>query len=170
MSSAAKVAYLMSTRALLDPSLGLALQKAGQSLGIVVTWNFLPEVNDAQLHRTFAEMTSQQFDAAMVDAGGSFLARRASIVELAGKHHLPMIYPFRDYVDSGGLMSYAPDLGELAQRLADDVHQILNGAKPGNIPIYRPNKFQLIVNLRAAKALSLEMPPTLLAHADEVIE
>ena len=130
----------------------------------------LPEVNDAQLRRAFTEMTSQQFDVAMVDASGSFLARRTSIVELAGKFHLPMIYPFRDYVDSGGLMSYGPDLGELAQRLAVNVQQILNGAKPGDIPIYRPNKFQLLVNLKAAKALSLEMPPTLLARADEVIE
>ena len=63
-------------------------------------------------------------------------------------------------------MSYAPDLGELAQRLAVDVHQILNGAKPGDIPIYRPNKFQLLVNLKAAKALSLEMPPTLLVQCE----
>jgi putative ABC transport system substrate-binding protein len=170
MPSAAKVAYLASSSALLDSSLGLSLQKAGQSLGMVLTWNFLPEVNDAQLRRTFAEMTSQQFDAAMVDASGSFLARRASITELAGKYHLPMIYPFRDYVDSGGLMSYAPDLGELAQRLADNVHQILNGTKPGDIPIYRPNKFQLTINLKAAKALGHELPSTLIARADEVIE
>lgn len=170
MPSAAKVVYLTSSGTLMDTSLGLSLQKAGQSLGIALSWNLLPEVNDAQLHRAFAEITSQQFNAAMVDASGSFLARRTSIVELAGTFHLPMIYPFRDYVDSGGLMSYAPDLGELAHRLAVDVHQILNGAKPGDIPIYRPNKFQLLVNLKAAKALSLEMPPTLLARADEVIE
>jgi putative tryptophan/tyrosine transport system substrate-binding protein len=170
MPSVAKVAYLTSSRTLMDTSLGLSLQKTGQGLGIVLNWNFLPEVNDAQLRHAFAEMTSQRFDAAMVDASGSLLARRASITELAGKLHLPMIYPFRDYVDSGGLMSYAPDLGELAERLAVDVQQILNGTKPGDIPIYRPNKFQLVVNLKAAKALSLEMPPTLLARADEVIE
>jgi ABC-type uncharacterized transport system substrate-binding protein len=168
--SAAKVAYLTSSRTLMDTSLGLSLQKAGHGLGIVLTWNFLPEVNDAQLHRAFAEVTSQQFDAAMVDASGSFLALRASITDLAGKLHLPIIYPFRDYADSGGLMSYGPDAGELAERLAVDVHQILNGTKPGDIPIYQPNKFQLIVNLKAAKALSLEMPPMLLARADEVIE
>jgi len=66
--------------------------------------------------------------------------------------------PFRDYVDSRGLTSYAPDLGELAQRLAVDVHQILNGAKPGDIPIYRPNKFQLLVNLKAAKAQPRNAP------------
>ena len=67
-------------------------------------------------------------------------------------------------------MAYAPDLGELAQRLADNVHQILNGAKPGDIPIYQPTRFQLVVNLKAAKTLGLSVPPTLLARADEVIE
>ena len=170
MPSITKIAYVTSSRVLMDTSLGVSLQKAGQDLGIALTWNFLPEVNDAHLQRAFAEITSQQFNAAMVDASGSFLAQRASVVELAGKHHLPMIYPFRDYVDSGGLMSYAPDLGDLAQRLAVVVHQILNGAKPGDIPIYRPNKFQLLVNLKTAKALHLEMPPTFLARANEIIE
>jgi len=67
-------------------------------------------------------------------------------------------------------MAYAPDLGELAQRLADDVHQILKGAKPGDIPFYQPNKFQLIVNLKVAKALDLTVPASLVARADEVIE
>jgi putative ABC transport system substrate-binding protein len=170
MPSTAKVAYLTSSRTLMDSSLGLWLQKAGESLGIALTWKFLLEVNDTQLLHTFAEMKSQQFDAAMVDASGSFLARRSSIAELTEKLQLPMIYPFRDYVDSGGLMSYAPELGELAQRLAVDVHQILNGVKPGDIPIYRPTKFQLVVNLKVAKALGLDVPATLLARADEVIE
>ena len=67
-------------------------------------------------------------------------------------------------------MTDAPELGELAQRLANDVHQILNGVKPGEIPFYQPNKFQLIVNLKAAKALGLDLPPALIARADEVIE
>jgi putative ABC transport system substrate-binding protein len=67
-------------------------------------------------------------------------------------------------------MAYGPELGELAQRLANDVHQILNGAKPGDIPFYQPNKFQLIVNLKAVKALDLTLPQSLIAGADEVIE
>ena len=67
-------------------------------------------------------------------------------------------------------MAYAPDLAELAQRMANDVHQILNGAKPGDIPYYQPNKFQLIINLKTAKALGLTVPPSVLARADEVIE
>ena len=168
--STAKVVYLAASRALLGTSLGLSLQKAGQGMGITLAWNYLPDVNDTELRRTFAEITSQQFDAAMVDASGSLLAQRASIAELASTYHLPIIYPFRDYVDSGGLMSYAPDMGEITRRLANDVHLILNGAAPGDIPSYQPNKFQLIVNLKAARALGLEMPATLVARADEVIE
>jgi putative ABC transport system substrate-binding protein len=128
------------------------------------------EVNDTQIRGAFAEMAQQQFDAAIVDAGGSFLAYRALIIELAGKYRLPVVYPYRDYVEDGGLMAYAPDLGELAERLANDVHQILNGVKPGDIPIFQPTKFQLIVNLRAAKVLGRDLPSTLIARADEVIE
>jgi putative ABC transport system substrate-binding protein len=168
MPKGTKVAYLLSNAS--DGRAESAYREAGQRLGIALTVNFLPEVDDAQLRRSFAEMAQQQFDAALVDEGGSFLAQRALIAELAGKYRLPVIYPYRDYVDLGGLMAYAPDLGELAERLANDVHQILNGAKPGDIPYYQPNKFPLIVNLKAAKALGLELPSTLVARADEVIE
>jgi len=80
------------------------------------------------------------------------------------------MYPYRNYVEAGGLMAYASDLPELARRLADDVHQILNGAKPGEIPIYQPTKFEFLVNLKAAKTLGLTVPPSILARADEVIE
>jgi putative ABC transport system substrate-binding protein len=147
---ASKVASLQSGPE--DNSAGLAFREAAQHLGITLIVNFLPYVGEAQIRRSFVDLTQQQVDAAIVDEGGSFLALRALVVELAGKHRLPIIYPYRDYVDLGGLMAYAPDLGELAQRLANDVHQILNGAQPGDIPFYQPNKFQLIINLKAAKA------------------
>jgi len=81
-----------------------------------------------------------------------------------------VIYPYRDYADLGGLITYAPDLGELAQRLANDVHQILNGAKAGDIPFYQPSTFQLLINLKAARVLDLNVPSSLLLRADEVIE
>lgn len=165
---ASKVASLQSGPG--DNSAGLAFREAAQHLGITLIVNFLPYVGEAQIRRSFVDLTQQQVDAAIVDEGGSFLALRALVVELAGKHRLPIIYPYRDYVDLGGLMAYAPDLGELAHRLANDVHQVLNGAKPGDIPFYQPNKFQLIINLKAAKALGLDLPPTLVAGADEVIE
>jgi putative ABC transport system substrate-binding protein len=168
MPALARVAYLVSGT--WDAGSGSASREAGLQLGIALTDKLLLEVSDAQLRRTFAEMAQQQVDAIIVDEGGSFLAQRALIAELAGKHRLPVIYPYRDYVDLGGLMAYAPDLGELAQRMANDVHQILNGAKPGDIPFYQPSKFQLIVNMKAAKALGLSLPQSLISSADEVIE
>ena len=78
--------------------------------------------------------------------------------------------PYRDYVEAGALMAYAVDLAELLRRMADDVHQILKGAKPGDIPIYQPIKLELLINLKTAKALGLTLPPALLAIAVEVIE
>jgi putative tryptophan/tyrosine transport system substrate-binding protein len=92
------------------------------------------------------------------------------IVELTGKSRLPAIYPYREYVEAGGLMAYGIDLGELGRRMADDVHEILNGTKPGDIPIYQSTSFALVINLKAAKTLGLAIPPALLALADEVIE
>ena len=165
---AIKVAYLLSNA--WDDRTMSSYREAGQQLGMALTGNILPEVDDARLRRIFAEMAQQKFDAVLVDEGGSFLALRALIVELAEKHRLPVIYPYRDYVDLGGLITYAPDLGELAQRLANDVHQILNGAKAGDIPFYQPSKFQLLINLKAAKILDLNVPSSLLLRADEVIE
>jgi putative tryptophan/tyrosine transport system substrate-binding protein len=165
---AAKAAYLLSNA--WNDQTGSSYREVAQQMGISLTGNFLTEISDAELRRTFAEMAQQQMDAALVDEGGSFLAHRGLIAELAEKHRLPVIYPYRDYVDLGGLITYAPDLGELAQRMANDVHQILGGAKPGDIPYYQPTKFLLIINVKAAKALGLDLPPTLVLRADEVIE
>jgi ABC-type uncharacterized transport system substrate-binding protein len=145
-----------------------ACEEAARLLGIELAAKQLAEVNDAQLRRTFAEIAEQQFDAAIVDEGGSFLAQRTLMAALGEQYRLLVLYPYRDYVEEGGAMAYAPDLGELAQRIANDVHQILNGTKAGDIPFYQPSKFQLIINAKAARALDL--PPTLVARADEVIE
>ena len=93
----------------MDSSAGLPDREAAQQLGITLTGNFLAEVNEVQLRRTFAEMSEQKLDAAIVDEGGTFLAQRALIVELAQKHRIPVIYPYRDYADSGGLMAYTPE-------------------------------------------------------------
>lgn len=168
MPRAAKVTYLLSNA--WDDRTESSYREAAKQMGIALTGNFISEINDAELRRAFAEMAQQEIDAALVDEGGSFLAHRALIAELAGKHRLPVIYPYRDYVDLGGLITYAPDLGELAQRMANDVHQILGGAKPGDIPYYQPTKFLLIINMKAAKALGLDLSPTFIGRADEVIE
>jgi putative tryptophan/tyrosine transport system substrate-binding protein len=165
----AKVAALMSSAWMGVDGMS-AYREAAQQLGIELVARELPEVNDVRLRHAYEEMVEQHFDAAVVDEDGSFLAQRALLVELAAMHRLPVIYPYRDYVELGGLMAYAPDLGELAQRLAGDVHQIFNGTKAGDIPFYLPNLFQLIVNSKAAKALGLELPLSLLVRADEMID
>jgi putative ABC transport system substrate-binding protein len=92
------------------------------------------------------------------------------IVELVEKNRLPAIYPDQAYVDAGRLMAYQGDPSELGRRLADDVHDILNGAKAGDIPIYQPTEFEFVINLKAANALGLTIPQPTLARADEVIE
>jgi putative tryptophan/tyrosine transport system substrate-binding protein len=168
--SLTKVAYLASARAAWEDDAGSSARQAGSRLGVAVSGIFPAEFNESQIRHTFDAMTQQQFEAVLVDEGGGFLAQRVLIVELAEKHRLPICYPYRDYVDLGGLMAYAPDLGELAQRLADNVHQILNGAKPGDIPIYQPTRFQLVVNLKAAKTLGLTITQSISARADEIIE
>ena len=92
------------------------------------------------------------------------------IVELAEKSQLPVIYPFKLFVEAGGLMSYGNDVSVYGYDIADIVGQILKGAKPSEIPIRQPTKFELVINLKTAKALGLTVPATLLVAADEVIE
>ena len=130
----------------------------------------LTQVDETALRRTFGEIAEQRFDAAIVSEGGSFLAHRKLIVELAASHRLPVVYPFRDYWELGGLFAYAPELGELANRMALDVRDILNGVSPAGIPIFQPTKFELLVNLRTARTLGLSIPQLLLAQADDVID
>jgi putative ABC transport system substrate-binding protein len=146
------------------------MQEAAARLGITITRIEMPIVNEAELARTFADLAERKFDGVIPDEGGSFLAARTSFAALAARHRISAIYPYRDYVEEGGLIALAPDLGELAVRMANDVHQLLAGSKPGDIPFFQPSKFVLIVNLKSAKAMNLEIPAALLARADEVIE
>jgi putative tryptophan/tyrosine transport system substrate-binding protein len=95
---------------------------------------------------------------------------RIRINTLAQGARLPTIYNYREFVAAGGLMSYGPNFPDLFRRAADYVDKILRGAKPADIPVEQPTKFDLIINITTAKALGLEIPPTLLARADEVIE
>jgi putative ABC transport system substrate-binding protein len=92
------------------------------------------------------------------------------IIELVGKYRLPAVYPFRYHAEAGGLLSYGVDALDLVPRAADYVDRIMRGANPGELPVQAPTKFELIINLKTAKALGLTVPPSLLARADEVIE
>jgi putative tryptophan/tyrosine transport system substrate-binding protein len=136
-------------------------------LGVALVPMLVWESTASEYRRVFSEIAPASPDAIGISDIADLFPYRRLIVELVEKSRLPAIYGYREYVEAGGLMAYE---GELGRRMADDVHEILNGAKPGDIPIYQQTKFALIINLKAADALGLTMPPALLARADEVIE
>ena len=124
----------------------------------------------ADLDRAFSDMISARADALTVLSSPMFSAERKRLVDFAARNRLPTVFSFREYVDSGGLMSYGPDLAEMSRRSAGYVDRILKGAKPGDLPVEQPIKFELVINLRTAKQLDLAIPPSVLARADEVIQ
>jgi len=99
-----------------------------------------------------------------------FFDARARIIALAAQHRLPAMYGWRAYVDAGGLMAYGASLVDMGRRAATYVDRILKGAKPADLPIEQPMKFELVINLKTAKALGLTIPPNILFQADEVIQ
>jgi putative tryptophan/tyrosine transport system substrate-binding protein len=115
-------------------------------------------------------MTREHADGLLVLSDTFTTFYRARLAELAAKHRLPAIYGHDQYTKAGGLMSYGPPLSDAYGRAAAFVDKILKGTKPADLPVEQPTKFELIINLKTAKALGLEIPPTLLARANEVIE
>jgi putative ABC transport system substrate-binding protein len=123
-----------------------------------------------ELATVFSIIRRDGFDALTLFSDAQFFSARRQIGELAAVHRLPAIYESRDFVDDGGLMSYGPNVPDLSRRAAAFVVKILNGAKPSDLPIEQPSRFELAINLKTAKALGLDIPSTILARADEVIE
>ena len=103
-------------------------------------------------------------------AAAIFFPHRARVAEIAARHRLPVMYELRPFVEAGGLISYGADINDIWRRSAVFVDKILRGAKPADLPVEQPTKFQLIINLKAAKALGITIPQSLLLRADEVIE
>jgi putative tryptophan/tyrosine transport system substrate-binding protein len=123
-----------------------------------------------ELAGTFGTMKRTGADAVVVLADAMFTAANGQISVLAAEHRLPAMYDSREYVEVGGLMAYGPNIPEMARRSATLVDKILKGAKPVDVPIEQPTKFELVINLKTAKALDLDIPPSILIRADEVIE
>jgi putative ABC transport system substrate-binding protein len=122
------------------------------------------------LDAAFAAIVKEKPDGLLILADRIFLHNRQRMMDFAIEHRLPSVNAYRELVEAGGLISYGPSYEEMHRRAADYVDRILKGARPGDLPVEQPTRFTLIVNLKAAKALGLEVPPTLVARADEVIE
>jgi len=123
----------------------------------------------ADLGDALPEITKQRADAVFVSQGMSPAARR-QLLEFAAKHRLPTMFMIKDYVPAGGLMSYAPNYIEMFRHAAVYVDKILRGTKPGDLPIEQPTKFELVINMKSARALGLTIAPSVLERADEVIQ
>ena len=127
-------------------------------------------VNELEYQRAFKSMEQDRADALLVAEEAEHVTNRATIVELATKDRIFTMYPFREFVEVGGLMAYSINLADIFRHTVNLIDKILRGANPGDIPFYQPIKYELIINLKTAKALGLEMPAMLLGRADELIE
>jgi ABC-type uncharacterized transport system substrate-binding protein len=157
-----------SATAKTDREYATQAQGAGVSLGFAV--QLIDARRPVDLDRAFAEMARWRANALAVMPYATLLQERTRIAALAAKQRLPAVYGYRENVVAGGLMSYGADLADQFRRSAAYVDRILKGAKPGDLPIEQPTKFQLAINLKTAKALGLTIPQALLARADEVIQ
>jgi putative ABC transport system substrate-binding protein len=144
------------------------MQAAAQTLNLKLR---LLEASDGPgIENAFATLARDKAEALLVGSDPVFDVHRDRIIALVTAAGLPAVYQFRDFTMAGGLMSYDPDIGDAYRQVGIYTGRILKGARPADLPIQQPTKFQLVVNLKTAKALGLDMPPTLLASADEVIE
>jgi putative ABC transport system substrate-binding protein len=144
------------------------LERGARVLGI------RPQLLDVRkpedFERTFNDASEQRIDALVVALDGLMSQNRQIIVDLATKHRLPAVYGSSEFILPGGLAAYGPSYSDLYRRAASYVDKILKGARPADLPVELPTKFQLVINLKTAKSLGLTIPPTILARADEVIE
>ncbi len=144
------------------------LQAAADALGRRL--HVLRASNAQEIEAAFRAMVEQKVDALFVNIDPLLFAQREQIAGLAAHHRIPTIHPFRDYAVAGGLMSYGASFASAWRQAGIYAGKIIKGAKPADLPVLQPTKFELVINLKAAQALSLEIPPSLLARADEVIE
>ncbi len=153
----------------LSGSLKQETQMAAEALGVKLQFLEVGGPNP-DLDGAFRTATSQRTGALIILPGPVLLLHRKRIVDLAAKSRLPAIYPHGEFVEAGGLMFYGPDFIDLYRRAATYVDKILKGAKPADLPVEQPTKFELVVNLKTAKALGLTIPPSVLFKADQVIQ
>jgi ABC-type uncharacterized transport system substrate-binding protein len=166
--SIVRVGFLQNMGNPASPPQWEAVQTAAKALGLSAEPFDVRNTND--IGNAFARIANDRFDALSVGIDALTQANAKMIVELAAAHKLLTAYPARQFVDVGGLLSYGPSYPDLYYRAAGLIDKIFKGAKPGDLPVEQPTKLELVINLKTAKALGLEIPPNLLARADEAIE
>jgi putative ABC transport system substrate-binding protein len=145
-----------------------AIQAVAPSFGVEL---FPIDVSSPdQIERAVSEFARGSNGGLIVTAGGVVIVHRKLFITLAARHRLPTVYWNRMYVADGGLLSYGPDTIDQYHRAATYVDRILKGERPADLPVQAPTKYELVINLKTAKALGIEVPPTLLARADEVFD
>jgi putative ABC transport system substrate-binding protein len=144
------------------------MQAAARSLGLQIA--VLSASTESEIDVAFADLARHKFDALLINTDPFLLGQREQIVQLAARHNVPAIYFLRDFVDAGGLMSYGPKVANSYRQAGIYVGRILKGEKAGELPVVQPTRFDLVINLRTARTIGLEIPTMLLVRADEVIE
>ena len=168
---ASRVALLLKPDAMPDLAREVRLKEAEASArALGVKLQVFEARRPEDFDRVFSDMSKAPADALVVWPTPLFQLERRRLSDLAAKHRLPAVFPFKNYVEAGGLMSYGPNPLDLSRRAAIYVGKILKGAKPSDLPVEQPTKFELVINLKTAKMLGIIVPASLLARADEVIE
>jgi putative ABC transport system substrate-binding protein len=166
--SAPRVAVLSNPGNAAQPDAVAEVAKAGRTLGLQL--RFFEARQAGEFEAAFAAMEREGITVLYVVTESLFLQQRAQLAQLAAKHRLPSVHTLRENVEAGGLFSYGPDLRALSRRAATYVDKILKGARPGDLPIEQPTVFELVINLKTAKALGVKIPQGVLLRADELIE
>jgi putative tryptophan/tyrosine transport system substrate-binding protein len=162
------IAFILNPNSATGPAQKSEMESTAQAIGqqiLVLSASTESEVNEA-----FATIAARKADAIVYGAGVFFQVARDRLVALAARHSIPAIYEWPEFATAGGLMSYSSDRRDSGRQIGNYTGQILKGAKPADLPVTQSSKFELVINLRTAKALGLTIPPGVLAIADEVIE
>ena len=165
--TASRVAVLMNPADQSNVAQWSEMQVAAKALGM--TLHSLEARSATEVEQVVAGMTREEVDALIVCGGYLTTQNRKQIVDMVAQQRLPAMYGFREFVEAGGLMGYAPNLADMYRRAATHVDKILKGATPAALPVEQAMKFDLVLNLKTAQALGITFPPTLLVLADEVI-
>jgi putative tryptophan/tyrosine transport system substrate-binding protein len=168
LPGATRFAVLVNPKNPTTKSINSDLQSMAATTGQQI--EILTASTESDIDAAFANLAQRQADALLIHPDNLFLMRPAQLIALAARTAVPVIYPFRSDAEAGGLMSYGVSLADAHRQVGVYTGRILKGEKPGDLPVVQPTKFELVINLKTAKALGFTIPPTLLARADEVIE